>query len=260
MRIALLADVHANLPALEAVLADLESRGVDAAYHLGDLVGYAPWPDEVVALLGDHAITGVSGNYDSTVALDHAHCGCRYENPEQERLSHASFEWTKARISGETRRRLAALPFRLDVMVAGGHAGGARLILVHGTPTLNTVYWTADRSDSFSLKMAAAAGASRGDVIAFGHTHVPWTREIDGITFVNAGSVGRPKDADPRAGYVILDCGADTTVEFVRVAYDIRRAAEAIAAEGLPVELAAFLEAGGSPPVRSVLSLPHAAG
>jgi hypothetical protein len=97
MRIALLSDVHANLPALEAVLADLHQRpGVDAVYHLGDLVGYAPWPDEVVALLAEAGIPGVAGNYDSTVAADYKHCGCRYEDPVQEALSHESYAWTRA--------------------------------------------------------------------------------------------------------------------------------------------------------------------
>ncbi|MGH7546318.1 MAG: metallophosphoesterase family protein, partial [Gemmatimonadota bacterium] len=90
MRIALLGDVHANLPALEAVWAEIERLAPDAVYHLGDLVGYAPWPDEVVAFLRDRAVAGVAGNYDSTVATDYEHCGCRYEDPEQERLSHVS--------------------------------------------------------------------------------------------------------------------------------------------------------------------------
>jgi predicted phosphodiesterase len=76
------------------------------------------------------------------------------------------------------------------------------VILVHGNPTLNTFYWTEDRDDSFCLKMAAQAGAKAGDLIAFGHTHKPWHRVVDGIHFVNTGSVGCPYDGDPRAGYV----------------------------------------------------------
>ena len=247
-RIALLSDVHANLPALEAVLADIEQRRPDAAYHLGDLVGYAPWPDEVVALLGARGIPGVSGNYDSTVATRYRHCGCRYEDPEQERLSHLSYEWTLARVSAATRQALAALPFRLDLRPFGGHQAGPRVVLVHGAPTLNTLYWTEDRPDEFCRKMAAHAGLSAGDVIAFGHTHRPWHRQVDGIHFVNTGSVGRPKDGDPRGGYVLLDIGADEIgVQFVRVEYDVARAVVGIRDSGLPDELAAYLEAGGPP-------------
>jgi diadenosine tetraphosphatase ApaH/serine/threonine PP2A family protein phosphatase len=148
-------------------------------------------------------------------------------------------------VSDATRAYLGTLPFRLDVAVRGGHEGGPRLALVHGTPTLNTVYWTEDRSDEFCLKMASVAGLSAGDVIAFGHTHRPWHREIEGIHFVNTGSVGRPKDGDWRAGYVTLDFGTGLSVEFPRVPYDIDRAAAAIEASELPREFAAYLRSGG---------------
>jgi predicted phosphodiesterase len=95
--------------------------------------------------------------------------------------------------------------------------------------------------------MAEHLGVRAGDVVAFGHTHKPWHRAIDGIHFVNTGSVGRPKDGDWRAGYVVIDVGADVTVEFVRVEYDVERAARAIRESGLPDEFAADLENGGMP-------------
>jgi predicted phosphodiesterase len=247
MRLVLLSDVHANLPALETVLADLERRAPDApVYHLGDLVGYAPWPDEVVSLLAERGIPGVAGNYDSTVAADYTHCGCRYEDPRQEELSHLSFRWTLEHAGDATKRRLGALPFRLDLRPLGGHAGGPTVTLVHGNPTLNTFYWTEDRSDDFNRKMARQAGARAGDVVAFGHTHQPWHRTVEGIHFVNTGSVGRPKDGDPRAGYVVLDLTErGTEVEFVRVAYDVERAAKGISESGLPDEFGEFLRRGG---------------
>ncbi|MHB1329835.1 MAG: metallophosphoesterase family protein [Gemmatimonadales bacterium] len=248
MRYALISDIHANLPALEAVLADIDARFPDAAiYHLGDLVGYAPWPNEVVTLLDRRAVPGVAGNYDSTVGFDHSHCGCRYENPDQEAASHQSYDWTRRHVSEDTKRRLAALPFRIDIGVRGGHAAGPRLILVHGTPTLNTVYWTEDRPDDFCRKMAAKAGARTGDLIAFGHTHRPWHRVVDGIHYLNTGSVGRPKDGDPRAGYAIVDAGAEQLeVEFIRIDYDLDRAAAAIRASELPDRFAEELRRGGT--------------
>jgi predicted phosphodiesterase len=246
MRVALIADIHANLPALEAVLDDIERRrDTDARYHLGDLVGYAPWPNEVVELLVKQGIAGVAGNYDSTVASDYKHCGCRYEDALQEKLSHVSYDWTRTFTSSSTKRVLGALPFRLDVR--SGHLPGPRLILVHGTPTLNTVYWTEDRPDSFAREMIAIAGARSADTIAFGHTHLPWQRTVDGVRLVNAGSVGRPKDGDWRAGYAIVDFAKDdgVTVEFVRVEYDVARAAAGIIESGLPAEFADHLRAGG---------------
>ncbi|HLM69480.1 MAG TPA: metallophosphoesterase family protein, partial [Longimicrobium sp.] len=236
MKYALISDVHANLPALRAVLAHAGGQpGLAATYHLGDLVGYAPWPNETVALLREAGVQGIAGNYDSTVATDYKHCGCKYEDPRQEELAHRSYEWTRAHVSDETKRYLAALPFRMDVRPRGGHVPGPRVILIHGAPTLNTLYWTEDRDDAFCLKMAEQAGARAGDVICFGHTHVPWNREVQGIHFVNTGSVGRPKDGDWRAGYVLLDLGVgEPRVEFVRVAYDVAATVAGVRAAGLP--------------------------
>jgi predicted phosphodiesterase len=249
MRYALISDIHANLPAFQAVYADITRRtDVGAVYHLGDLVGYAPWPNEVVGLIAATGMTGVAGNYDSTVGVDYKHCGCRYEDPRQEELSHLSYAWTRQHVSPKTKAFLAGLPFRIDLLPNGGHAAGPRVILVHGTPTLNTVYWGEDRSDDFCLKMASQAGAKAGDVLAFGHTHLPWHREVGGIHFVNTGSVGRPKDGDWRAGYVLLDVGRGAVdVEFVRVEYDVESAIRGIQESELPVDFAEFLRTGGQP-------------
>ena len=251
MKVALISDIHANLPALDAVLADIGRRGdVDATFHLGDLVGYAPWPDEVVQRLRDAGINGISGNYDSTVAADYKHCGCRYEDPRQEELSHVSYAWTRAHVSAQTKAFLGQLPFRLDVRPLGGHIAGPTFTLVHGTPLNNVTYWTEDRPDSFCLKMAETVGARAGDLIAFGHTHKPWHRVIDNIHFVNTGSVGRPKDGDWRAGFVLVDVDAANaiTVEFVRVEYDIEKAMDAIRQSELPDDFAEYLRYGGQVP------------
>ena len=247
MNVVLLSDVHANLPALKAVLHDIDTRGdADHILHLGDLVGYAPWPDATVAMLAERGIAGVAGNYDSTVATDYKHCGCKYEDPRQEELSHVSYAWTRAHVSAQTKLMLGRLPFRIDLRPLGGHAGGPTCILVHGTPTLNTVYWTEDRSDEFCLKMARHAGANAGDLIAFGHTHIPWHRTIEGIHFLNTGSVGRPKDGDWRAGYVRLSVNGDgIEPEFVRVEYDLDQAMQAIRESELPDDFAEYLRTGG---------------
>jgi len=246
MRLALISDIHANLPALQAVLADIDRRGADATYHLGDLVGYAPWPNETVALIRERGIPGIAGNYDSTVATDYKHCGCKYEDPKQEALSHLSYAWTREHTSAEAKVFLGALPFRLDVRPLGGHLSGPTLVMVHGTPTLNTLYWTADRPDSFCTQMADVAGAKEGDVIAFGHTHLPYDRTVNGVRFVNTGSVGRPKDGDWRAGYVLLEFGKTQNVECVRVEYDVKKAAAGIRASTLPAFFADYLESGGA--------------
>ena len=248
MRYALLSDVHANLPALESVLEHIGARAdIGATYHLGDLVGYAPWPNEVVALLRERGIPGVAGNYDSTVATDYKHCGCQYEDARQEELSHLSYAWTREHVSARTKAALGALPFRIDIRPLGGHVSGPTITLVHGNQSLNTVYVYEERSDEFLAKMGASLGARPGDVICFGHTHKPFHREVGGVHFVNTGSVGRPKDGNPRAGYVVLDVGeSGVTVEFVRVEYDVEAAASAILASSLPAEFADHLRTGGA--------------
>ena len=248
-RIALISDIHANLPALRAVLADIDDRAnIDAIFHLGDLTGYAPWPNEVVSLIRERAIPGISGNYDSTVATDYKHCGCRADTPHDEELSHISFEWTRLHVTPETKKYLGTLPFRLDIRPFGGHVSGPTITLVHGNQTLNTVYVTEDRSDAFLEKMASDIGSRAEDVICFGHTHKPWHRVVEGVHFVNTGSVGRPKDGDPRAGYVLLTTeGSSVRVEFVRVAYDVDEAARGIRESELPAEFADFLRSAGAP-------------
>jgi diadenosine tetraphosphatase ApaH/serine/threonine PP2A family protein phosphatase len=200
----------------------------------------------VVARLRERGIAGIAGNYDSTVATDHAHCGCRSESPRQEELAHVSYEYTRKTVTPETKRALGALPFSLDVRPFGGHAAGPRLVIVHGTPTLNTVYWTEDRSDDFCRKMAAVVALKSGDVLAFGHTHKPWHRVVDGMQFVNTGSVGRPKDGDWRASYVLLDLQqGSSSVEIVRVEYDVNATIAGLREAGLPDEFAEFLRTGG---------------
>ncbi|HST07108.1 MAG TPA: metallophosphoesterase family protein, partial [Gemmatimonadaceae bacterium] len=130
-RFAVISDIHANLPALRAVLSDVDRRGdIEAIYHLGDLTGYAPWPNEVVSLLRERGIAGIAGNYDSTIATDYKHCGCRADTPREEELSHISYEWTRQKVSAETKSYLGGLPFRLDIRPLGGHVSGPTITLV----------------------------------------------------------------------------------------------------------------------------------
>ena len=249
MRLALISDIHANLPALDAVLDDIAARGdVNGIYQLGDLVGYAPWPNEVVARVRDAGIRGIAGNYDSTVAHEAPHCGCRYEDPAQEAQSHHSYAWTLEHITLESQAWLAALPFRLDIRPLGGHLAGPTITLLHGNHVLNTVYVHADRTDEFLAKMGESVGARAGDAVCVGHTHKPWYRVVNGVHYVNTGSVGRPKDGDPRAGYALMTVTSDgIAVEIVRVPYDVERAAKAIEASTLPHEFANYLRTGGNP-------------
>jgi predicted phosphodiesterase len=202
----------------------------------------------VVARLREAGIPGVAGNYDSTVATDYKHCGCKYEDPRQEELSHLSYQWTRAHVSMETKQFLGGLPFRIDLRPLGGHTASPTVTLVHGNHVLNTVYVEEERPDSFLDKMGSAVGGRAGDVVCFGHTHKPWHRVVNGIHFVNTGSVGRPKDGDWRAGYVLLDSGTgEPHADVIRVTYDVEAAARTILESDLPDDFADYLRTGGKP-------------
>jgi len=241
MRYALISDIHGNLPALEAVLNSIAARSdIAATFHLGDLVGYGPWPNETISLLRGFRIAGIQGNHDAKIARATADAPAPAGRP----LSHT--EWTARETTEANKALLAQLPFRMDVRPAGGHVAGPTVILVHGTPEGSERYWFADEPEPFFREMARLAGARAGDVVCCGHTHLPWRRDLDGIHFVNTGSVGRPKDGDWRAGYVVVTIGdGDPIVEFVRVEYDVEAIASAIRASQLPDELAEYLLRGG---------------
>jgi putative phosphoesterase len=239
MRIAVLSDVHANLPALQSVLADIEAADVDARYGLGDLVGYGPWPNEVLERLAAEGFPIVMGNYDDGTAFDRDECGCAYTTAIEQALGDRSFAWTKAHVSAANRDWLRTLrpPVRFE-------ADGLRLLLVHGSPRRMNEYLYEDRAEATFARIAAGADA---DVIVCGHTHRPYDKTVAGVRFINAGSAGKPKDGDPRACWALIETGpGGLTVEFRRVAYDVERVAQAICASGLPAEFAdQLLEARG---------------
>jgi putative phosphoesterase len=236
MRIAILGDIHGNLGALRAVYGSAADR-VDRLFHLGDLGGYAPFVNEVVDFVREHGIEGVQGNYDEAVAHDRPHCGCKSEDLVQERMADLSFEWTKAHTRPEAKAYLKSLPPRIELST-----GGKRVVLFHASPLKNNLYWYEDRPDRFFREMAARVEA---DIYIYGHTHRPYRKDLEGKVFINAGSVGRPKDGDPRACVALVEVMPDAVrTEFLRVEYDVEAAAEAIVAHGLPEYFAEKLRRG----------------
>jgi putative phosphoesterase len=236
MRIAIISDIHGNLPALEAVLGDVAAQRPDAVYCLGDLVGYGASPNEVTERIRAEGMPTVMGNYDDGVGFERDECGCAYRDPVDRALGDRSLAWTKARTTPENKAFLKTLLHDLRF-----EADGKRVLLVHGSPRKMNEYLFEDRALSSFQRIAASSNA---DIIVFGHTHKPYQKDVDGVRFINAGSVGKPKDLDSRACWVMLDAGAAT---FRRVAYDVVKAAAAIRATDLPHEFAADIETGGAP-------------
>lgn len=225
--VAVITDIHANLPALEAALGRIAELGIERVYCGGDLVGYGPHPDEVCALIEARGIPTIHGNYDYAIARDLDDCGCAYVTPHDREIGQLSVAWTLANTGPAAKDFMRELPFDLRFEV-----GGAAVHLVHGSPRRVNEYLFEDKPASLYERLAAAENA---DVLVFGHTHKPWIADFGGVRFVNCGSVGKPKDGDPRATFALLD-GAGATIE--RVPYEAGRVADEIRRAGLPGELA----------------------
>ena len=243
MRIAVLSDVHANLAALEAVASDLPA--VDQVWVLGDIVGYGPHPNEVIATLQAMGARSVLGNHDGAAI---GTVDANYFNPD----ARAAIEWTATVIDDNARAYIASLPeVRRDGEVTA----------VHGSP--RDPIWEYITSSSIA---AANLDAFDTRLCLFGHTHLPMVfRSVDGTmeptiglpgehvrlggvrALVNPGSVGQPRDGMPQAAYAILDVSeraGDDSVEFRRVRYDVDHTQRSMRDLGLPARLAERLSYG----------------
>lgn len=257
--LALFSDIHANLPALEAVFDDMDARDdIDATYCLGDLVGYAPWPNRVVEAIRARRIPTIAGNYDEGVGLNSEDCGCAYQTDEDKARGAESIAFTNEAVTETNRRYLRGLPRHLRLTLRAPRQKGAQpleVLFVHGSPRRINEYLFADRPDRSYLRMMQVAGA---DVLCFGHTHKPFHKALSYEAesgeervrhAVNIGSVGKPKDGDARACYALLHLDPEAPpesedrvrAEFVRVAYDVERAAAAVEDSPLPDAFAQML-------------------
>jgi putative phosphoesterase len=218
MRVGVLSDVHANRVALEAVLADMPP--VDALVNAGDVVGYNPWPGACVAAMRERAIPTVQGNHDRMVAGAGSFRG--------NHMAAAGVEFAREELTGRQCAWLADLP-RERVLFDG------RLKVVHGHPADPDHY---TRPGEFGPHLLGEE-----DVLVMGHTHVQHHEAYDAGVVMNPGSVGQPRDDDPRAAYAVLDL-ADRTVEERRVAYDVEAVVAAVEEAGLPARTGTRLREG----------------
>jgi predicted phosphodiesterase len=247
MRLAVIADVHANNAALEAVLEAIEGSRPEALLCLGDLVGYNAEPSECIARIRASARLVVAGNHDVDVA-----------RPEPAGGTNASArlvqEWTRSRLGPEEVAYLSGLPALI--------VEPQRFVAVHGCYLNRTYYSGYVTTTMLEANLRAIAAHEDWPQLAFcGHTHAPLVGWIDGqgcqeprlegllrwpmaaTVLVNPGSVGQPRDGDPRAAFAIVDSEA-RSVEVRRVAYDVERSVRAIADAGLPAELGERLREG----------------
>ena len=252
MKIALFSDIHANLPALEACLADIDSKRPDAIYCLGDLVGYNIWPNEVIAIIRKRGIPTIAGNYDFGIGRASDECGCAYKTDEEKEMGSVSISFTNSIVGVEERAYLRTLPahIRLEFQL---NDDKLNLLLVHGSPRRINEYLFEDREEKSLQRIMEQADA---DIMCFGHTHKPYHRVLpsDGSSdhyrhAINIGSVGKPKDGDVRGCYAMVTINEDSSVkvaesvkiEFIRFAYDVEKAAAAVEGSALPDKYADML-------------------
>lgn len=256
MTIALFSDIHANLPALEAFFKDVDNRKPDAIYCLGDLVGYNIWPNEVINEIRKRKIPAIAGNYDFGIGRASDDCGCAYKTDAEKSNGAISISYTNEIVKDEERKYLRTLPAHIKVEYQLNN-DKMNLLLVHGSPRKINEYLFEDRDEKSLLRIMHDADA---DIMCFGHTHKPYHRIVEdkleqAVHFrhaINIGSVGKPKDGNPKGGYVILTINENSSitnkdairVEFIRFDYDIEKAAKAVENSPLPDAYAESLRKG----------------
>jgi putative phosphoesterase len=228
MKIALFSDIHANLPAFEAFLADLDARKPDAVYCLGDLVGYNVWPNEIIAEIRRRQIPTLAGNHD----LKKLSGNTSGKNHAYHLIDEADREYL------QTLPSHIRLEYRLKNELFN-------VLMVHGSPRANDEYVLEELPEEIVLEWMNEA---RADILICAHSHKPYHRIIESKSglkqIINTGSVGKPKDGNPQGGYVMLtldknqDLNESLKVDFIRFDYDVEKAAKAIEASPLPNELA----------------------
>nr|WP_315167694.1 metallophosphoesterase family protein [uncultured Flavobacterium sp.] len=243
MKIAILSDIHANFPALEQTLSSIDQQKIDAVYCLGDLVGYNVWPNAVINEIRKRHIPTLAGNHDVKAVDIHNHG------------SKDSGSYAYQIVGKEQISYLSALPahIKLEYQTADKPI---KVLMVHGSPYSNTEYLLEDKDEK---KFTDIFLDSDADIIICGHSHKPYHRVLEnpnkkGSYFhaVNAGSVGKPKDGNPKCCYAVITINKSSDfskkegikVEFIRVQYDIEKAAQAIEQSDLPDSYAHMLREG----------------
>ncbi|KUO76897.1 MAG: hypothetical protein APF77_21700 [Clostridia bacterium BRH_c25] len=224
-KVAFISDIHGNYEALKTVVNDIKNKGINMSnvYCLGDLVGYGPRPNETLELLKQHEIISVLGNYDEAVGFYLPNCGCNINSENDKLKTQNSLTWTANHTSEQNKEYLRTLEERLSIEYYG-----IQILLTHASPYAISEYIF---EDNLEIQKEIASEIEE-DIIVFGHTHLSYHKWVNGKLFINAGSVGKPKDGDNRACYCILDV-PNRLVEFVRVSYDIEKVAKEIISSDL---------------------------
>jgi predicted phosphodiesterase len=242
MKVIALGDVHGNLPALEVCWEQAEKEGCDWIVHTGNVVGFGPFPNECVEFLAGRQIPGVRGNFDDSIGADGDESGTRDPDPLERRLAESAFAWSKKAIGLKQRRWLADLPFEARPSALVPPAGGSmRVAVFHAGPIDLHCGLRAEMPESL---FAEWGGLAKAEILVLGDTLRAFYRTVEGRHFVNAGSVGRPRDGNPQTGYAAIEIGKEVRVAFRRFTYDVERTVRAIRDRGASGAIAGRLASG----------------
>lgn len=246
MKIAVISDIHSNIYALDAVLADIETKGVDMTVCTGDLVGYGTRPNEVIQTLKKNKILTIMGNYDDAIGNLKIVCGCDYPDPKDAEKAGLSMHFTGQTTTKENKEYLKNLPKELIFTF-----DNKTIRFVHGSTRLVNEYLKENSKEADEVMSELVE-----NILVCGHTHIPYAKHYEEKLLINAGSVGKPKTGNPNANYVIIDIKneneisktpSSVEVEIIEVEYDFEKMASEIEEnEILPNDFARLIREGVS--------------
>lgn len=240
-KIALLGDVHANLPALESVIIHAKNLAVEEFWNIGDFLGYGAYPNQVIRLMRTENFVNILGNYDLKV-LDFPKTDKKWRQNKHP-LKYLAFKWAHENLSNKSRKFLKSLPEEKEIEI-----GKFRFLLVHGSPASNEELLGSNTPERRLLELNQLTKDLHGveyTAIICGHSHQAFTRQVEKTLFINTGSVGRPDDGNPRTAYAILQLSKNgLQVSHYRLNYDVGKAVAAIRNKGLPEAFAQMIVQG----------------
>lgn len=240
IQIAVFSDVHGNLPALEAVLEDIERREIQQKFCLGDLVDFAPWGNEVIEKIRDLNIPCLMGNHDERIAFDIPVVPLSKHSEEETSARFIAIDHSKKNITEENKKFLSELPFHLKLNYKIGKKHW-NIQLVHSSLSSNDTYLYESENDEVFVNMLKE---SQSDSIVMGHTHLSFKKWFEHKKWaINCGSVGRSKEENRLASYLILTMNEEEILpEIVQIDYPLEQTVQGIEESGIPNYYAAFLK------------------
>ncbi|WP_294189306.1 metallophosphoesterase family protein [uncultured Clostridium sp.] len=230
MKIAAISDIHGNIYSLMKVLEDIDEQKVDLVVCLGDLVGYGPHPNEVIALIKRRDIPCIKGNYDASV-VDGGFTFIRDTS-----INSFSLPWAVEEVRASNKYYLSQLPTKLDYDI-----NGVKVIFTHGSPYKINEYLFEDGENTKKVMEEISE-----DILICAHTHIPSYKKFGNKVFINVGSVGKPKIGRPNATYALIEIKEDKTIDvkFRELEYDYKKIVKDAQMLHFPTQLVASYENG----------------